>query len=230
MVAAGIQKHSLIDYPGKISCVVFLTGCNFTCPYCHNPKLARGVYPARISLDQLSNFIDQRRSLLEGVVITGGEPTLHPDLAVWCRAIRLKGMAVKLDTNGSRPEILSELLKAQLLDFIALDIKTDPAAYGSPLCHPQDAAAVSESIGLVMKSEQPYEFRTTCVRPFIDDAHIEAIGRTIQGARQWTLQTFHAADLLDPDYFGDTPAGYSPPEMNRLQQAAAPWVQRCTLR
>ncbi|MBR9981399.1 MAG: anaerobic ribonucleoside-triphosphate reductase activating protein, partial [Desulfatitalea sp.] len=130
MILAGLQKNSLIDFPGRVSCVAFVTGCNFACPYCHNPMLARGAYPQRITVPQLLDFLLPRRKLIDGVVISGGEPTLHPGLPDLCRAIRNAGMAVKLDTNGSRPAVLDRLIHLGLVDFVAMDIKTAPASYG----------------------------------------------------------------------------------------------------
>ena len=111
LTIAGLQKTSLIDFPGKVSCVVFLTGCNFKCPYCHNPDLALGRYPARMAMTELSAFLARRLTLLDGVVITGGEPTLHAELPVLCRHIRDMGLAVKLDTNGTHPQMLGELIR-----------------------------------------------------------------------------------------------------------------------
>ena len=111
MVVAGIQKNSLIDYPGKLSSVIFLSGCNFTCPFCHNPELAQGHYPRRIGIDEVTAFLSRRQDLLDGVVITGGEPTLHSGLTDICRSIQAMGLAVKLDTNGSRPDVLKQLIQ-----------------------------------------------------------------------------------------------------------------------
>jgi pyruvate formate lyase activating enzyme len=180
----GLRKTSLIDYPDKICCVVFLAGCNFHCPYCHNPDLARGMTDdaANIPADQIPSFLDSRRSLLDAVVISGGEPTLQPGLAMLCEKIKQLGYAVKLDTNGSRPRILQKLLGAGLIDYVAMDIKTDPAHY-SPLIqtkgHPD---RILESIRIIMDTAPAYEFRTTCVKPLINAAVIETIGRYPGGA------------------------------------------------
>jgi pyruvate formate lyase activating enzyme len=230
MDAAGLQKNSLIDYPGKVSCVVFLSGCNFACPYCHNPELARGEHPTRIPLGHLLDFVSERRHFLDGVVITGGEPALHVDLPDWCRAFRRKGLAVKLDTNGSRPDVLTKLIHEKTIDYIAMDIKTTPSGYGPPLCPSTDARHITHSIDLIMDSGLPYEFRTTCARPFIDRANIDAIGRAIENARQWTLHTFQPNTLLKPDFYGHSNPGFSPEAMTDLQQAAARWVRTCFIR
>lgn len=230
MDAAGLQKNSLIDFPGKVGCVVFLSGCNFACPYCHNPQLARGEYPDRITFDRLLDFVTERRGFLDGVVITGGEPTLQTDLPDWCRTFRQNGLSVKLDTNGSRPDTLAALIRDKAVDYIAMDIKTAPADYGPPLCPSADAPGITRSIELIMNSGMPYEFRTTCVKPFIDQFKIGDIGRAIQNARQWTLQTFRSDTLLKPDFFDRTDPGFSPEAMAGLQQVAAGWVQKCIVR
>jgi pyruvate formate lyase activating enzyme len=229
VIIAGLQKNSLIDYPGKLSCVVFLTGCNFTCPYCHNPLLARGTYPQRIQMDALLSFLSERRNFLDGVVITGGEPTLAAGLPDLCRAVGKLGLAVKLDTNGSRPDVLSGLLASGLLDYIAMDIKTIPGNYSPVFCDRDNAAGIVESIQTILTCGLDYEFRTTCVKPFISEPLIEQIARTIQGARRFTLQNLHAADMLASEYLPDRPA-FTARQMQRLRDVAAPWVRRCSLR
>lgn len=230
LVAAGLQKTSLIDFPGRVSCVIFLTGCNFRCPYCHNPELARGQYPERISMTTLMDFLDRRRSLLDGVVITGGEPTLQPDLAALCRAVRELGLAVKLDTNGSRPEELKVLLRAGLLDYIAMDLKTAPDSYGPPLCAENEGPAVLESIRTIMTSGVDHEYRTTCVSPFVDSMSIRSMASAIKGARRFVLQTFNPSKTLDPDYCRASHHGLSAEQMQSLHRLAAPDVISCSIR
>jgi pyruvate formate lyase activating enzyme len=229
MIAAGLQKTSLIDYPGKVSCVIFLSGCNFSCPYCHNPDLARGRYPEEITQDALLAFVAQRSQWLDAVVISGGEPTLHAQLPTLCRSIKNLKLAVKLDTNGSRPEILAELIAGGLVDFLAMDIKTAPQAYGPPLSPIHYSAQVLQSIELILNEAPDYEFRTTCVRPFVDAGAVTAIARAIQGARRYVLQTYRPAELLDPA-FALSALPLPPSEMAALQALAAPFVQSCTVR
>jgi len=131
---AGLQKNSLIDYPGKISCVLFLSGCNFDCPYCHNPDLVRGTLPQPAYLDEkmVYDFLERSKAFLEGVVISGGEPTLKKDLIPLCEKIKQIGYSVKLDTNGSQPQVMKRLIDEGLVDYVAMDIKTYPFHY-SPL-------------------------------------------------------------------------------------------------
>jgi pyruvate formate lyase activating enzyme len=230
MILAGIEHNSLIDYPGKVACVVFLTGCNFTCPYCHNPDLARGRHPDRICIEDLLRFLKPRRLLLDGVVITGGEPTLAPGLAELCRAIREVGLAVKLDTNGSRPEVLAHLMEERLVDYIAMDLKTTLDGYAPVLTTEAIAPLIAQSIALILTGRVDYEFRTTGVRSFVDDQKIVAMAQAIQGARRYILQPFRQALLLRPDFFGTTNPSIPPRELKRLHALAAPWVQQCLIR
>ena len=231
MLLAGLQKNSFIDYPGKICCVLFTTGCNFVCPYCHNADLARGEYPQRIELSQILDFLRSRQGMLEGVAITGGEPTLHSGIVDLCQSIRSMGYAIKLDSNGSRPEILHRLIEKQLVDFIAMDIKAPLDAYSPFSKSSQISQQLEKSIQLIMQSAPAYEFRTTCTKPFTDRAAIEAIVKTIEGAQCYTLQTFnHRAECLDPEFSNRPDASLSSAEMKRLQTLAAPFVGRCIIR
>jgi len=215
-----------------VSCVIFLTGCNFTCPYCHNPELARGRRPAggAMPLDDLVAFLEARRGFLDGVVVTGGEPTLSPDLADIGRAIKALGFRLKLDTNGSRPKVLAGLLDAGLVDYLAMDLKTLPEEYAPHLSPRPCAAELTESIRIIRASGLPHEFRTTCVRPFVDERRIAAMARCIAGAPLYALQALQTESLLNPNFFQSTPGAFSPSEMEALCAAAAPHVQRCILR
>ncbi len=230
LTAAGLQKTSLIDFPGRVSCVVFLTGCNFTCPYCHNPQLARGEYPVRIAMAELTAFIKGRRDFLDGVVITGGEPCLWADLPQLCRTLRNLGLAVKLDTNGSRPEILKALIHAGLVDYIAMDLKTAPDNYGPPLCPEDTGEAILQSIHTIMTGGVDYEFRTTCVPPFVDAPLIQRMARAIKGAQRYILQNCSSCAMLAPEYFGTAATALSMEQMIALQRLAAPLVADCAIR
>lgn len=232
MKFGGIEKSSLIDFPGKLSCVIFLTGCNYACPYCHNPNLARGATACREPMTEswVMDFLEKRKGFLDGVVISGGEPTLQEDLTDLCRKIKEMGYAVKLDTNGSRPGMIQDLLRDSLIDYIAMDIKTDPAAYVPCITRQSDAGAVLTSIRLLMESDIAYEFRTTCVRPLVDARVIDRISTLIQGARCYALQQFHDADMLDPAFFGDDVPAYSNAELLGLKSIAEPRVHTCIIR
>lgn len=230
----GLQKNSLIDYPGKISCVLFLSGCNFNCPYCHNPELARGGCedcPYHLDESGVYAFLSSRQGFLDGVVISGGEPTLRSDeLLALCQKIKTMGYPVKLDTNGSRPAVLAELLEKGLLDYIAMDIKTDPLAYSPLIKKDFEPQKLLDSIGLIMRSGIPYEFRTTCVKPLVDAAKMENIGRAIQGARLYVLQEFRPNQVLEPTFFENADRGYDRSELERFKAIADDWVRCCTIR
>ncbi len=232
MVIGGLQKSSMIDYPGKISCVIFLSGCNFTCPYCHNPALVNGRLSERPSLapEEVFTFLSVRRDFLEGVVISGGEPTLQADLPEFCADIKAMGYPVKLDTNGSRPAVLEHLIASGLVDGIAMDIKTAPSGY-SPRIHPSiRPEPILASIRHIMTSGLPHEFRTTCVRPLVDEAILARICRRIQGADRYVLQQFRDAEVLDPAFFEEAPRRFTDAEIEALRRRCAPWVQECIVR
>ncbi len=232
MVIGGLQKTSLIDYPGKTSCVLFLAGCNFDCPYCHNPELARGHCSRQGGLDETDvyGFLERRRGLLDAVVVSGGEPTLSRHLVPVCERIRAMGYPVKLDTNGSRPGVLRALLDRGLVDYVAMDIKTDPFRYGllaREACSPSE---ILSSIQLIMDQCPGYEFRTTCVRPLVCAETVEKIAMIIQGARSYVLQRFHPTQMLHPEFFENQDPAFTEAELLGLRAAAAPWVEACSIR
>ena len=234
MNVAGIQKSSLIDYPGVVSCVLFTRGCNFRCPYCHNPSL---VVPngkgkrGQIAEEALMEFLHLRKGLLSGVVISGGEPTLQGDLIRFCRRIKQMGYPVKLDTNGSRPKLLAALIEKDLVNYIAMDIKTPPEYYPVYIKKGVDPQPVLESIRLIMTSGKPYEFRTTCARPMITINGVEKIARFIENARLYVLQPFVPGEILHPDFFdGNRKNLYQEKDLNRFRVMAEKWVQKCDVR
>ncbi len=232
MHIGGLQKSSLIDYPGKVSSVIFCSGCNFDCPYCHNPELVRGgsACPADLSDEMIFDFLRQRVGFLDGVVISGGEPTLQKDLVDLCARVKALGYPVKLDTNGSRPQVLRRLIAEDLVDYIAMDLKTDPLQYKSHIKRDCDPAALIASILVIMDSGKDYEFRTTCVKPIVTPGAIEQIARLIRGARLYVLQRFRDAHILHPEFFKNQDCDYSPDELLQLQTIAEKWVARCRVR
>jgi pyruvate formate lyase activating enzyme len=232
MKFGGLQKQSLIDFPGKICCVLFTSGCNFTCPYCHNPDLVQKQVEQSFALKEESiyDFLEKRKDFLDGVVISGGEPTLHRDLLTTCHNIKKMGYPIKLDTNGSRPEILEQLIQNRSVDYLAMDIKTDPSAYPREISCNENTANILKSIALIMTAGISYEFRTTCVKPFVDRPIIEKISRTIQGARCYALQPFKDENVLSPEYFRDRLSRYSHSDLKVFQAIAAPWVEECIVR
>lgn len=176
MTIAGLQKMTLLDFPGRVACTVFLPGCNFRCPFCHNSGLFSGETADGMTVEALLRFLKTRQGLLDGVCITGGEPTLSPELPALLESIRKLGFAVKLDTNGSRPQVLRQVL--ELVDYVAMDVKSSPRGYGAAvgLAEP-DMAAIEESLRLLMDSRVDYELRTTVVQELHDEAAITEMGQ-----------------------------------------------------
>ena len=232
MNIGGLLKNSMIDYPGKVSCGIFLTGCNFDCPYCHNPELAKGRirHTAGLDPDDIYRFIETRRGFLDGVVISGGEPTLQSDLGDLCQNIQAMGYPVKLDTNGSRPQVIRWLIAEGLVDYIAMDLKTDPVKYATYIQPNCNASDIFATIDIIMNSEIDYEFRTTCVKPIVTAQTIENISRLIQGARIYALQRFHKSDMLHPEFFKEAGYEYSDEELEQLKTIAQPWVSEVVVR
>lgn len=201
MKIGGLQKVSLIDYPGKISALIFTQGCNFRCPYCHNPELVeKKIYQPCLSEKDIQLFLMTRQGKLEAVSITGGEPTLQDDLIPFIRKIREMNFAVKLDSNGSRPDVLARLIQEKLLDYIAIDVKAPFEKYQDVVQAPVAVDAVRESIRLVLKAKIPHEFRTTVVSSMLAPKDILAIGREIDGAKRYALQKFQPARTLNEKY------------------------------
>lgn len=200
MKVKGFQGTSLLDFPGRIASLVFFGGCNLTCPFCHNPTLVQDPeqypdYPVEVLLAELK----KRATFIDGVVISGGEPTLDPDCIVLMREIKALGLQIKLDTNGLRPDRLAAMLEEKLLDYVAVDLKTAPDRYGELHGAPVDLQALGRSIDMLMTSGVDYEFRTTCVPGTVESADIEAMGQAIRGARQWVLQQFVTEQAMIAD-------------------------------
>jgi len=234
MNIGGFQKSSLIDYPGKISCIVFLTGCNFDCPYCHNPDLVRYGRENTSAIDpkELEAFLVKRQGLLDGVVITGGEPTLQTDLTALCRRIKSMGFSVKLDTNGSRPRVLAQLIEEDLLDYVAMDLKTDPARYSPLISRTCKPSSIRSSVQAILSSGLPHEFRTTCVWPLVDDDAVEVMAGLIEGARHHALQRVQhkKVPVLHPEFFDTYDWFIDEPTLQRYKARFAGSVQTCTIR
>lgn len=198
---AGMLPASMLDWPGELCAVLFLKGCNFRCPYCHNPELVQ-VERTEEGLDwsEISTYLSERRGWLDGVSITGGEPTLHADLADLCAAIKEAGLKVKLDTNGSRPRFLRELLEEGTIDFLAMDVKSSPGSYHRAAGRPVDTAKIKESIETVITSGLEHEFRCTVVPGLVGLEDLEVIAGMLKGARRLVLQQFRSEKTLDPAY------------------------------
>lgn len=224
----GLQKLSLLDFPGKVAATVFTGGCDLRCPFCHNALLVtRLAETPEIPEQEVLDFLASRRGLLDGVVLTGGEPLLQPDAADFLRQVRELGFAVKLDTNGCHPDALADILDRRLADYVAMDIKNSLEKYPWTVGVPGfDTAPVERSARLLMEGPADYEFRTTLVRPFHEVGDMETIGRWLRGARRYYLQAF----VDSGDLVGGGCAPFTPEEMEGFLQAARPFFQSAALR
>ena len=226
----GFIGLTLIDYPGKVAAVVFLGGCNLRCPFCQNPSLVKQTENvADLEIKDLLTALDRRRKLIEGVVVSGGEPTLHPHIIYLLRELKALGLAVKLDTNGLRQQRLQEMVKEHLVDYFAMDIKTSPERYAAELRAPADAQQrLQASIGFLRTCGVAYEFRTTCVPGLVGDTDILAIAKMIQGAPKYFLQQYVATEVLDPQICNRPP--YPREVLERFQNLVRPYVGQVELR
>ncbi|MDP6670188.1 MAG: anaerobic ribonucleoside-triphosphate reductase activating protein [archaeon] len=199
LIFKGLQKTTLIDFPGEIACTLFLPKCNFRCPYCYNPKLVFEKDTGQsIPENEIFDFLDGRKGLLDGVCITGGEPALHTELPKFCRKVKEKGFLVKVDTNGSNPEMLKRLIDEKLVDYIAMDIKAPLEKYEEVTGVAVDKEAIKKSVELIKKSGVKYEFRTTILPKFISENDLLEIGKWLKGAKFFALQQFSPApEMID---------------------------------
>ena len=219
---AGLQKTTFIDYPEKIACIVFTQGCNFRCGYCHNPELFENKEPV-LSVPAFFEFLNKRKGKLDGVVITGGEPTLHgKDLIEFIKEVKSLGFLVKLDTNGTHPDVLQELLDENLLDYIAMDIKAPLAKYKTITRTDIDTKIIKKSIDMIMKSGVDYEFRTTIVKSQLSVEDLRQIGELIQGAKRYYMQKFLATKILDETLMSEE--SYTDEEFKNLRTILEEYV------
>ncbi|MDQ5988330.1 MAG: 7-carboxy-7-deazaguanine synthase [Syntrophus sp. SKADARSKE-3] len=208
MKIGGFLPFSLIDYPGCISAVIFTQGCNFRCPYCHNPELVDPMqFNQCLNEDTVLSFLEKRRGRLDGVTITGGEPMIHKDLPSLIREIKKMGFAVKVDTNGSNPEILHELIVEKLIDFVAMDIKGPLEKYSWVAGVPVDLKNIRRSIEIVMNAPISSEFRTTVVSALLDEADLQQVTELIKGTRSYVLQPFQPSKTLNQRFLKLEPTG-----------------------
>ena len=223
----GLQKLTLLDWPGKTACTVFLGGCDFRCPFCHNSELLEGDLPAELTGAELLAFLKKRRGLLDGVCVTGGEPLLRPDLAELLSAIKALDYPVKLDTNGSHPDRLAALWERGLVDYVAMDIKNSPSRYAQTAgVSGLDLGPIRASVAWLLEDRVDYEFRTTAVRQFHDSDSFRAIGTWIQGARRYYIQNFVDRDTVA--YAGLS--GFSRDELEGFADLVRPFVACVELR
>lgn len=222
----GLQKSSLIDFPNKISAVIFTQGCNFRCPYCHNPELIGKGEKERGK--RIIEFLQTRIGKLDGVVITGGEPTLHAQLPEFIKQIKGMGFAVKLDTNGTNPEMLQKLIDEKLIDYAAMDIKAPIDKYSDAVCANVDTENIIKSIEILKNADISYEFRTTVVKSQLSRADFEKIGALLQGAQKYYLQRFLPTKTLDESFL--TQETYSDEEFTPIVDLLKKYIKSVVLR
>lgn len=208
MLLGGLQKTTLIDFPGRVACTVFTVGCDFRCPFCHNKDLVTlklfkesGIKPLKEK--DFFNFLKKRKKILDGVCITGGEPTLQPDLINFCKEIKELGLEIKLDTNGSQPKILKQLINKKLIDFVAIDVKSSFQDYKKATGVNFSILKIKKSIKLVLKSGLEYELRTTVVPGIHNKTTLLKTAKELKSLDNnisWTLQQFRPKNCLDKDY------------------------------
>ncbi|MCL4316216.1 MAG: anaerobic ribonucleoside-triphosphate reductase activating protein [Gammaproteobacteria bacterium] len=229
MDIGGLQKVSLIDYPGEICAVIFTRGCDFRCGYCYNAEL---VLPERyaelIPEQEVLDFLQARRGKLDAVTITGGEPAWQADLPEFIHKVKNLGFLVKLDTNGFNPEMLKKIIDRKLVDYIAMDVKAPLEKYRDVINIDIDTRKIAASIALVMDSGVPYEFRTTVVKSQLGEKDILAIGKLIKGARRYVLQKFLPGKVLDASFLGRTT--YEEEYLRRVCVALQETVSECSVR
>ena len=193
----GLQKMTLLDFPGRIACTVFLGGCDMRCPFCHNSELAAGTAEPVMEEETLLTFLKKRQGMLDGVAVTGGEPLLGEAALELLRKIRALGYPVKLDTNGTHPDRLRRAVEEGLVQYCAMDVKNSPERYGETAGVPgMDLGPVRESVAFLLEGRTDYEFRTTVVREFHDADSFRAIGSWVHGAKRFALQKFADRDTV----------------------------------
>jgi len=230
MIIGGLQRATLIDFPGKVACTVFLSGCNFRCPWCYSKEL---VLPQNITIQpkisekQFFDFLETRRNLLSGVVVCGGEPTIHKDLPPFIKKIKEMNFLVKLDTNGSNPRALQNLFKDHLLDYVAMDIKQSQK-YNEATGIKVDMAKIKKSVDLIKNSGVDYEFRTTVVPTIHTKEDIVEIAKWITPAKRYYLQNFLPERTINPAFESKRP--FSDEDLLDIQKAIVPLFETCEIR
>ena len=228
-IIVGLQKLTLLDYPGKVACTLFTRGCNFKCPFCHNASLVvRADEQKPYANADILAFLKKRAGVLDGVAITGGEPTMMSGLYDFIAEIKDIGYAVKLDTNGTRPDVLKKIVNASLVDYVAMDIKNSPEKYAVTAGLPQsyDLSKIEESKSFLMEGNVDFEFRTTVVKPFHTEEDFSRIGEWIAGEEKYFLQQFKDSG----DVIGQNVSAYSAEEMERFLNVLLPSVPNAQLR
>ncbi|MEM3393226.1 MAG: anaerobic ribonucleoside-triphosphate reductase activating protein [Candidatus Bathyarchaeia archaeon] len=227
MIIKGLQKFTLIDYPGKLACTIFTFGCNFRCPYCQNPELIIDDGRKPISIAWILNFLYERKSFLDGVCITGGEPTIQSNLTEFIKELKRLGYSVKLDTNGSNPELINQMLKTELVDFIAMDVKAPLEKY-KEVTKVDAKDLVKKSIRIIIDKAPEYEFRLTVVPGLINEEDLHKIGEIVKGAEKIYIQQFRNEKTLDESFKNIKP--FTKEKLLKFKDILKDYVNFCDIR
>lgn len=226
MRITGLVKTTLLDYPGKVACTVFTYGCNFRCEFCHNALLVTEENHDNISEDEFFAFLSKRQGILDGVCISGGEPTLQRDLPEFMKKIKDMGFCVKLDTNGYEPEILRSLIDENLVDYVAMDIKSSPDTYSSICAVNVDIDKIKRSVDILKQGKVDYEFRTTCVKEYHTKEDFQKIALWLKGDSKYFLQHFEDSGNL----IGNNLSAFTKEETEEIEKIISPSVPNLGLR
>lgn len=229
MKLIGLQKMTVLDFPGRVACIVFTYGCNFRCPFCHNASLVLGDGKSDVTEEEFFEFLKKRQGLLDGVSITGGEPLLQHGIEDFLRKIKSLGYEVKVDTNGMYPEVLKKIVNGGLVDYVAMDIKNSPENYPITVgLEKVDLDKIKESINfLINEANIEYEFRTTVVAEYHDEQVFDEIGKMIDGAENYYLQVFKdSGNLIGNNKMTPLPRDV----MQRMCDRVKPYVKNVQLR
>lgn len=225
----GVQRTSLIDYPGKVASVIFVSECNFRCPYCHNPELVLDEIKKDINPEEFLEFLEKKKKWLDGICITGGEPTLHKGLVDFVKEVKKRGFLVKIDTNGANPSMIEKLLKEKLVDYVAMDIKAPLDKYEKIIKTKVDKKAIKKTVDLLMNSNIDYEFRTTVVPGLFDEKDAEKIGQWLKGAKKFCIQQFRNIDrTLDKKFQNIQP--YPPKKLKEFKRILSNYIKKVEIR
>jgi pyruvate formate lyase activating enzyme len=229
MKLGGLQETSLLDYPGKISAIVWTVGCNFRCPFCYNTNM---VYEESdiLPIDHVLTFLDERKGKLDALSITGGEPLLHKDLGEFIKKVKMKGFLVKLDTNGSFPHRLQSLLDEELVDYVSMDVKAPLEKYDQLAGVHVDTDQIKQSIKIIVENAPDYEFKTTMIPGLLEKNDVTEITSFIKGAKRYYLQQWKMDVPLLNDELRVKTKPFSKKDFLEMKQLAAPFVETCEIR
>lgn len=229
MIFGGFTPCTLIDYPGKTAAMVYTIGCNFRCPYCHNPELVNETVEETFSEEVVVSFLESRQGMLDGLVITGGEPTMHGEnLLLFMERVKKLGFLIKLDTNGTNPDFIVAATRRRLVDYIAMDIKAPLKTYHRVVGRPVDTDAIKQSIALIKNGPIEYEFRTTVIKALLSPEDLGEIAKEIEGAKRYYLQKFIPTNILNPQL--KRKVSYTDNDFVEFQNTASKYVAYCSIR